>query len=71
MSQALPPTGLPTRHTLLNGMDEEYCTVMFRLQGEHPTTSEFLLELSQYVENSGTVEIVRFQVCYDLGHPLA
>lgn len=71
MSQALPPTGLPTRHTLLNGMDEEYCTVMFRLQGEHPTTSEFLLELSQYVENSGTVEIVRFQVCDDLGHPHA
>ena len=71
MSKGLPPTGLPTRHTLLNGMDEEYCTVVFRLQGGHPTRSEFLLELSQYVERSGTVEIVHFQVCYDLGHPLA
>ena len=69
MRQALPQTCLPTRHPLSDVLDKEYCTVVFRLRGGRPTMSEFLLELSQYVERSETVEIVRFQVGDSLGHP--
>jgi len=69
MPQDLPQTCLPTRHPLSDVLDKEYCTVVFRLQGGRPTMSEFLFELSQYVERSGTVEIVRFQVGDSLGHP--
>ncbi|MCY1425433.1 hypothetical protein D3C76_750340 [compost metagenome] len=68
MRQDLPQTCLPSRHPVLDVLDEEYCTVVFRLQGGRPTMSEFLLELSQHVEKSGTVEIVRFQVGDYLGH---
>ena len=71
MPQALPHTDLPTGHPLLNVVSEEYCTVVFRLQGGRPSMSEFLFELSQYVERLRTVEIVRFQVGDDLGHPHA
>ena len=69
MPQDLPQTCLPTLHPLSDALDEEYCTVVFRLRGGRPTMSEFLFELSQYVERSGTVEIVRFQVGDSLGHP--
>lgn len=69
MPQALPHTCLPTQHPLLNEVSEEYCTVVFRLRGGRPTLSEFLFELSQHVENSDTVDIVRFQVGDALGHP--
>jgi|GEM_PF-1629082 hypothetical protein len=69
MRQALSQTCLPTQHPALNVVNEEYCTVVFRLRGGRPTMSEFLLELSQHVERSGTVEIVRFQVGDSLGHP--
>ncbi|WP_223509908.1 hypothetical protein [Pseudomonas sp. BF-RE-29] len=68
MRQALEPTGLPTRHPLLDVLDEEYCTVVFRLRGGRPSRSELLVELSQYVERSGTVELVRFHVGDSLGH---
>ncbi|MFJ2363800.1 hypothetical protein ACIPIN_08860 [Pseudomonas sp. NPDC087697] len=51
-------------------MDEEYCTVLFRLQGGRPAIGELLLDLSQHFESSGTVEIVRVQVGdYLSGHP--
>jgi hypothetical protein len=71
MPKDLPHTGLPTRHPLSDILDEEYCTVVFRLRGGRPTMSELLVELSQYVESAGTVEIVRFRVGDDLGHPHA
>lgn len=71
MSQDLPPTCLPTRNPLPDILDEEYCTVVFRLQGRTPTMIEFLFELSQYLGNSGTVEIVRFHVGDDVDHPHA
>lgn len=41
---------------------EEYCTVVFRLQGERSATVWFLAELSQHFEGSGTAEIVKFEV---------
>ena len=69
MRQALQKTCLPTRHPLSDALDKEYCTVVFRLRGGRPTMSEFLFELSQYVERSGTVEIVRLQVGDSLDHP--
>lgn len=43
-------------------MNEEFCTVLFRLQGGRPAISKLLLDLSQHFENSGAVEIVRVQV---------
>lgn len=69
MSQALEPTGLPTRHPLPDVLDEEYCTVVFRLRGGRPSRSELLFELSEYIKGSGTVEIVRFHVGNDLDPP--
>lgn len=71
MSQDLPHTGLPTRSPLPDVLDEEYCTVVFRLRGGRPSRSEFLLELSDHVERLRTVEIVRFHVGDDLDHPHA
>lgn len=71
MRQALPHNGLPTQHPLSDVLDEEYCTVVFRLRGGRPTMSELLVELSEYVESAGTVEIVRFRVGDDLGPPHA
>ena len=41
---------------------EEYCTVVFRLQGGRSATVWFLAELSQHFEGSGTAEIVKFEV---------
>ena len=55
-----PPTQL-TAHTAPEFMDEEYFTVLFRLQGARPAISELLLDLSQHFESSGAVEIVRVQ----------
>jgi hypothetical protein len=41
---------------------EEYCTVVFRLQGGRPAMGWFLAKLSQHFEGSGTTEIVKFEV---------
>ncbi|WP_336604749.1 hypothetical protein [Pseudomonas sp. ADAK13] len=41
---------------------EEYCTVVFRLQGGRSAMGRFLAELSQHFEGSGTAEIVKFEV---------
>ncbi|MEO8643270.1 hypothetical protein [Pseudomonas sp.] len=41
---------------------EEYCTVVFRLQGGRLAMGWFLAELSRYFEGSGTAEIVKFEV---------
>ncbi|WP_363808736.1 hypothetical protein [Pseudomonas brassicacearum] len=41
---------------------EEYCTVVFRLQGGRSAMGWFLAELSRYFEGSGTAEIVKFGV---------
>ena len=71
MSHNLSHTGLPTQRPLPGVLDEKYCTVVFHLQGGRPTTSEFLFELSQHVEKSETVDIVRFQVGDSIGHPHA
>lgn len=43
-------------------LDEEYCTVLFRLQGGRAAISELLLDLSQHFESSSAVAIVRVQV---------
>ncbi len=40
---------------------EEYCTVVFRLQGGRSAMDWFLAELSRHFEGSGTAEIVKFQ----------
>lgn len=71
MSNNLSHTCLPTQRLLSGVLDGKYCTVVFHLQGGRPTMREFLFELSQYVERSETVEIVRFQVGDDFGHPHA
>lgn len=71
MSNNLSHTGLPTQRPLPGVLDEKYCTVVFHLQGGRPSTSEFLIELSQYVEKSETVDIVRFQVGDSISHPHA
>lgn len=41
---------------------EEYCTVVFRLQGGPSAMVWFLAELSEYFEGSGTAKIVKFEV---------
>ncbi|MBV4465902.1 hypothetical protein KVG95_21480 [Pseudomonas sp. SWRI79] len=41
---------------------EEYCTVVFRLQGGRSAMAWFLAELSRHFEGSGTVEIVKLEV---------
>lgn len=41
---------------------DEYCTVVFRLQGGRSTMGWFLAELSRHFEGSGTAEIVKFEV---------
>lgn len=41
---------------------EEYCTVVFRLQGGRSAMGWLLAELSQHFEGSGTAEIVKFEV---------
>lgn len=42
--------------------DDEYCTVVFRLQGGRRAMGWFLAELSRHFEGSGSAEIVRFEV---------
>lgn len=71
MSNNLSHTCRPTQHPPLNVVSEEYCTVVFRLRDGRPALSEFLFELSQHVEKSETVDIVRFQVGDSIGHPHA
>ncbi|WP_326489589.1 hypothetical protein [Pseudomonas sp. HN11] len=41
---------------------EEYCTVVFRLQGARSAMGWFLAELSRHFEGSGTAEIVKFEI---------
>jgi hypothetical protein len=41
---------------------EEYCTVVFRLQGGRPAMGGGLAELSRHFEGSGTAEVVKFEV---------
>lgn len=41
---------------------DEYCTVVFRLQGGRLAMSWFLAELSRHFEGSNTAEIVKFKV---------
>lgn len=41
---------------------EEYCTVVFRLQGGRSAMGWFLAELSLHFEGSGTAEVVKFEV---------
>jgi hypothetical protein len=41
---------------------DEYCTVVFRLQGGRSAMGWFLAELSRHFEGSGTAEIIKFQV---------
>jgi len=41
---------------------EEYCTVVFRVQGGRSAMRWFLAELSRHFEGSGTAEIVKFEV---------
>ncbi len=36
--------------------------MVFRLQGERSAMGRFLMELSRYLEGSGTAEIVTFEV---------
>ena len=40
---------------------EEYCTVVFRLQGGRSAIGWLLAELSHHFEGSGTAEIVKFE----------
>ncbi|WP_434694922.1 hypothetical protein [Pseudomonas sp. Z1-14] len=41
---------------------EEYCTVVFRLQGGHSAMGWFLAELARHFEGSGAAEIVKFEL---------
>lgn len=41
---------------------DEYCTVVFRLQGGRSVMGWFLAELSQHFEGSGTAEVVEFEI---------
>ena len=41
---------------------EEYCAVVFRLQGGRSAMGWFIAELSQHFEGSGTAKIVKFEV---------
>jgi hypothetical protein len=41
---------------------EEYCTVVFRVQGGRSAMAGFLAELSRHFEGLGTAEIVKFEI---------
>ncbi|AUO47202.1 hypothetical protein EKA85_29480 [Pseudomonas veronii] len=41
---------------------EEYCTVVFHLQGGRSTMGSFLTELSSHFEDARTLKIVKFEV---------
>lgn len=41
---------------------DEYCTVVFRLQGGRSTMGWLLAELTRHFEGSGTTEVVKFEV---------
>ena len=41
---------------------DEYCTVVFRLQGGRSAMGWLLAELSRHFEGSGTAKIVKFEV---------
>ncbi|AMN77238.1 hypothetical protein [Pseudomonas azotoformans] len=48
---------------------EEYCTVVFRLQGGRSAMGWLLSELSRHLEGSETAEIVKFEVGDHLRNP--
>lgn len=48
---------------------EEYCTVVFRVQGGRSAMGWFLAELSRHFEDSGSAEIVKFEVGDHLRNP--
>lgn len=48
---------------------EEYCTVVFRVQGGRSAMGWFLAKLSRHFEGSGTAEIVKFEVGDHLRNP--
>lgn len=48
---------------------EEYCTVVFRLQGGRSAMGWFLAELSQHFEGSGAAEVVKFEIGDHLRSP--
>jgi len=56
------PITVPPSIQLHNAPCEEYCTVVFRLQGGRSAMGRFLAELSQQFEGSRTAEIVKFEV---------
>lgn len=41
---------------------EEFCTVVFHLQGGRSAMGLFLAELSKHLEDSRTADIVKFEV---------
>lgn len=41
---------------------DEYCTVVFRLQGGRSTMGWLLAELSQHFEGSSTIEVAKCEV---------
>ncbi|MBD8804974.1 hypothetical protein [Pseudomonas syringae] len=53
----VPPSTQP-----LHPPCDEYCTVVFRLQGGRSTMGWLLAELSQHFEGSGTTVVVKFEV---------
>jgi hypothetical protein len=61
MFDQLPITAPPSIR-LHNPPCEEYCTVVFRLQGGRSAMGWFLAQLSRHLERSGTAEIVKFEV---------
>ena len=61
MLDQLPIIVQPSIH-LCRPPSEEYCTVVFRLQGGRSTMGWLLAELSRHFEGSGTAEITKFQV---------
>lgn len=48
---------------------EEYCTVVFRLQGGRSAMRWFLAELSRHFGGSGTAEVVKFEIGDHLRSP--
>lgn len=60
MLDQLPIIVQPSIHSRPHS--EEYCTVVFRLQGGRSAMGELLADLSRYFEGSGTADIVKFEV---------
>lgn len=61
MLDQLPIIVQPTIHPC-RPPSEENCTVVFRLQSGRSAMGWFLADLSRHFEDSGTAEIVKFEV---------